>query len=194
MDNNWTDIPRVIGKEYVGYPTQKPLALLERIIEASSKKGDVVLDPFCGCATTCVASEKLERDWIGIDVSFKAYELVKDRIKREAPATLFKKEPSFTTKAPTRGADEDTEIGNVYIISNPAFQGEYKVGIAKNVKSRLNSYQTSDPRRHYKLEYSIETPYFKEIENHIHDIFENNYEWVIGDLQDIIKEIEEFSH
>ena len=54
-------------KERVGYPTQKPLALLERIIKASSKEGDIVLDPFCGCATTCIASEKLKRQWIGID-------------------------------------------------------------------------------------------------------------------------------
>ncbi len=67
------------GKERTGYPTQKPLALLQRIIKASSNKGDVVLDPFCGCATTCIASEKLERKWIGIDVSVKAYELVKER-------------------------------------------------------------------------------------------------------------------
>ena len=55
------------NKERVGYPTQKPLALLEHIIKASSKEGDIVLDPFCGCATTCIASEKLKRQWIGID-------------------------------------------------------------------------------------------------------------------------------
>ena len=69
------------AKERVGYPTQKPLALLERIIKASTNKGDIVLDPFCGCATTCVAAETLERQWIGIDVSPKAYELVKERLK-----------------------------------------------------------------------------------------------------------------
>ena len=71
------------AKESIGYPTQKPLALLERIIQASSNPGDMVLDPFCGCATTCVAAEKLGRQWIGIDVSPKAAELVKSRVERE---------------------------------------------------------------------------------------------------------------
>ena len=71
------------AKERTGYPTQKPLALLERIIKASSSPGDVVFDPFCGCATTLVAAERLQRSWIGIDISPKAAELVLDRIKGE---------------------------------------------------------------------------------------------------------------
>ena len=81
----WTDIPPVQGssKQRTGYPTQKPLALLERIIRASSKEGDIVLDPFCGCATTCVAAEELSRQWVGIDIGPKAYDLVKDRLDRE---------------------------------------------------------------------------------------------------------------
>ena len=60
----WIDIPHVQGssKEGTGFPTQKPLALLERIIKASSKEGDMVLDPFCGCATTCVAAETLRAE------------------------------------------------------------------------------------------------------------------------------------
>ena len=80
---NVFDIPFVQGtaKERVGYPTQKPLALLDRIIKASSNKGDVVFDPFCGCATTLVAADRLQRDWIGIDISEKAAELVVERIK-----------------------------------------------------------------------------------------------------------------
>ena len=81
----WTDIDRVgnTAKERVGYPTQKPLTLLKRIIEASSNEGDLVMDPFCGCATACVAAEQLERQWVGIDVSPKAAELVGSRLKRE---------------------------------------------------------------------------------------------------------------
>ena len=78
------------SKESVGYPTQKPVKLLERIIKASSNEGDIVLDPFCGCATTCVAAEKLERKWVGIDISPKAAELVKERIHRELGILLFK--------------------------------------------------------------------------------------------------------
>ena len=66
-----------------GYPTQKPLALLERIIKASSNEGDVVLDPFCGCATALVAAEKLERQWVGIDLSPKARDLIKLRMDKE---------------------------------------------------------------------------------------------------------------
>ena len=71
------------AKERTGYPTQKPLALLERIIKASSNPGDIVFDPFCGCATTLVAADRLQRSWVGIDISPKAAELVVDRIKRE---------------------------------------------------------------------------------------------------------------
>ncbi len=83
LDNNWTDIPRVLGEARTDYPTQKPLALLERIIKASSNEGDVVLDPFCGCATTCIAAERLKRQWVGIDVSKKAFDLVQERLIEE---------------------------------------------------------------------------------------------------------------
>ena len=86
--NLWTDIPIALGKERVGYPTQKPLALLTRIIKASSNEGDVVLDPFCGCATACVAAENLGRQWIGIDLSEKAAELVNMRL-RDTMGSLF---------------------------------------------------------------------------------------------------------
>ena len=78
-----SDIPMASGKERTGYPTQKPIDLLERIIQASSNEGDVVLDPFCGCATALVAAEKLERQWVGIDISPKARQLVKSRLERE---------------------------------------------------------------------------------------------------------------
>ena len=67
--------------ERLGYPTQKPLALLERIIEASTNKGDIVLDPFCGCGTTVHAAQKLGRQWIGIDVTYLAINLIKRRLK-----------------------------------------------------------------------------------------------------------------
>ncbi|MDK2818301.1 MAG: HNH endonuclease [Spirochaetota bacterium] len=90
----WNDIKPInqMSHERVGYPTQKPLALLERIIEASCPKGGIVLDPFCGCATTCVAAEKLGREWVGIDISKKAYELVNIRLHKEIanPDDLFK--------------------------------------------------------------------------------------------------------
>ena len=65
ITNNWDDIDQVAGNETIGYPTQKPLLLLKRIILASSDKDHIVLDPFCGCATTCVAADDLGRNWIG---------------------------------------------------------------------------------------------------------------------------------
>ena len=71
------------SKERVGYPTQKPLALLDCIIAASSNPGDTLLDPFCGCGTACVSAERLERQWVGIDISEKAAELVQVRIRKE---------------------------------------------------------------------------------------------------------------
>ncbi len=71
------------AKERVGYPTQKPIKLLDRIIKASSNEGDMILDPFAGCATACVAAERLHRQWVGIDISEKAAELVQVRIRRE---------------------------------------------------------------------------------------------------------------
>ena len=81
----WSDIPPINSQaqERIGYPTQKPLALLERIIKASSNKGDVVLDPFAGCATACVAAERLQRQWVGIDLSPLAAKLVKSRLRKE---------------------------------------------------------------------------------------------------------------
>jgi len=80
----WDDIQMLRGiqkGERLGYPTQKPLALLERIIQTSSNEGDVVLDPFCGCGTTIVAAHKLNRQWIGIDVTWLAVDLIEQRLQ-----------------------------------------------------------------------------------------------------------------
>jgi len=80
----WIDIPsggQVSIKERMGYPTQKPEKLLERIIKASSNEGNVVLDPFCGCGTAVVVAQKLNRKWIGIDITHLAINLIKNRLK-----------------------------------------------------------------------------------------------------------------
>ncbi|MCX6359751.1 MAG: DNA methyltransferase [Armatimonadetes bacterium] len=78
----WTDIPPLgaQARERLGYPTQKPVALLERILSASSNPGDVVLDPFCGCGTAVVAAQRLGRQWVGIDVAHVAIALIKYRL------------------------------------------------------------------------------------------------------------------
>ena len=83
------------ARESTGYPTQKPLKLLGRIIQASSNEGDVVLDPFCGCATTCVAAQHLHRRWIGIDISETTGDLIRDRLKDDVGA-LFDDFGHFT--------------------------------------------------------------------------------------------------
>jgi len=80
----WSDVPVLTNqRESTGWPTQKPLALLTRIISASSNPGDMVLDPFAGCATTCVAAELLGRQWAGIDIDSKALEVTVERLQRE---------------------------------------------------------------------------------------------------------------
>jgi site-specific DNA-methyltransferase (adenine-specific) len=73
-----------MSKERTGYPTQKPLALLHRIIKASSNEGDIVMDPFCGCATTCVAAQQLGRKWIGIDIEKQAVSILVERLSDDA--------------------------------------------------------------------------------------------------------------
>jgi len=83
------------ARESTGYPTQKPLKLLDRIISASSVEGDVVLDPFCGCATTCVSAQHLRRKWIGIDLSEKTEALIRDRLADDVGA-LFNDFTHFT--------------------------------------------------------------------------------------------------
>ncbi len=82
LQNDWQDISPAFGNEYLGYPTQKPLALLERIIQASSGEGDTVLDPFCGCGTAVHAAQKLNRRWIGIDITHLAIALIEIRMRK----------------------------------------------------------------------------------------------------------------
>lgn len=115
IDDVW-DIPIInpLSKERTGYPTQKPLVLYERIIRASSNKGDIVLDPFCGCATTPVAAERLGRQWVGIDIWNKAHETIIRRLQSEGLAApdgdtggqlLTKGQIGYQTLPPVRTDD-----------------------------------------------------------------------------------------
>ncbi len=106
MGGVWTDIPPINSQaqERLGYPTQKPLALLERIVNASSNPGDVVLDPFCGCGTAVDAAQKLGRQWIGIDVTHLSIGLIERRLQdRYGPNMLAKR----TNKEPPRNGEGD---------------------------------------------------------------------------------------
>ena len=86
-----TDISPISSQaaERLGYPTQKPLSLLERIIKASSNENDIVLDPFCGCGTAVHAAQMLKRDWIGIDITHLAISLIEKRMKDTFPLVEF---------------------------------------------------------------------------------------------------------
>ena len=103
----WIDIPSlgqtVHAKERIDYPTQKPLALYKRIIKASTKRGDMVLDPFAGSATTCVAAEQLDRRWIGIDIQEKAGEAILARLQNEVTASMkWNEKVRIQTEPPDR--------------------------------------------------------------------------------------------
>jgi len=84
LQDVWTDISPIGSQaaERMGYPTQKPQALLERIIQASSNEGDVVLDPFCGCGTAVAAAQKLNRQWVGIDITYLSIDLIAGRLRK----------------------------------------------------------------------------------------------------------------
>ena len=112
MHDVWR-IPTInnMAKERTGYPTQKPLALLDHIIKASSNEGDVVFDPFCGCATTLVAADRLQRKWIGIDISEKAAELVVDRIKKD--------QGLFENIINRKDIPKRTDLGNIPRYNHP---------------------------------------------------------------------------
>ena len=114
-DSVW-DIPLLKGNERTGYPTQKPLALYERIIRASSNPGDMVLDPFAGCATTCVAAERLERQWVGIDLWKETKDLTVSRL--EAEQRMFAVEQMTVTQTPPARTDD----GKVWMQDEAAAQ------------------------------------------------------------------------
>jgi site-specific DNA-methyltransferase (adenine-specific) len=91
ISDDWDDIEHLHGSsgETLGYPTQKPLSLLERIIQSSSNEGDIILDPFCGCGTTIHAAQKLRRHWIGIDITHLAISLIEKRLNDAFPGITY---------------------------------------------------------------------------------------------------------
>lgn len=90
-DDMWTDISPINSQaqERLGYPTQKPQSLLERIVSASSNEGEVILDPFCGCGTSIHAAQKLRREWVGIDITHLAISLIEKRLKDAFPGIAY---------------------------------------------------------------------------------------------------------
>jgi DNA modification methylase len=108
LQSLWDDIPPIgaQAQERLGYPTQKPLALLSRIITSSSNEGNTVLDPFCGCGTAVHAAEKLNRNWIGIDITFPAIQIVNDRLRFHMPSAKYSIQGIPTTAEDARSLAE----------------------------------------------------------------------------------------
>ena len=137
------------GAEWVGYPTQKPLALLERLITASSNEGDVVLDPFCGCATTLIAAEKLGRQWAGIDLSEKAVDLVKLRLS-ELPASLRAQRQDIAGLVTARtDIPRRTDVGEL-----PPYRQQKHVLFGQQ-EGKCNGCQTEFPFRAFDVDHVI---------------------------------------
>lgn len=175
--NVWTDIFPINSQsqERLGYPTQKPVALLERIIRASSNPGDVVLDPFCGCGTAVHAAQKLGRQWIGIDISHLAVSLIKKRMTEAFPDCEFK----------VSGTPEDVESARFLAESN-GLEGRYQFqywalslvsAIPANDKKKgadsgsdgfIWAYDAPDAKKPYKINISVKSG--KIPANHIREL------------------------
>jgi site-specific DNA-methyltransferase (adenine-specific) len=154
IDNLWSDIEALgaQARERLGYPTQKPQALLERIIEVSSNKGDVVLDPFCGCGTTVHAAQKLGRPWIGIDVTYLAINLIKRRLR-----DAFGDEAQFEEMGQPTDFESAKRLAEMdkwqfqqwalsIIHARPRHEGEGK-GADRGVDGLLQFYESKDDRK-----------------------------------------------
>lgn len=126
----WDDLPPIhaTSPERLGYPTQKPIALLERILAASSNEGDVVLDPFCGCGTTVHAAQKMNRRWIGIDITHLAVSLIERRLRDAFPTSQFEVRGVPTDAAGARDlAERDKHEFQKWIVASIGGQ-PYKGG------------------------------------------------------------------
>ncbi len=139
----WDDIPSVRGNEKLGYKTQKPIALLERIIKASSSPGDVVLDPFCGCGTTVVSADKLGRKWIGIDINPSALDVIKTNrfAGQEIPTYGIPADFASAKRLATENR-RDFEIWAINLV--PGLAPNESGGADKGIDGKGNTVETPD--------------------------------------------------
>ncbi|MEX0642155.1 MAG: DNA methyltransferase [Pirellulales bacterium] len=156
----WTDIDRInqAAKERLGYPTQKPEALLDRIISVSTDEGDTVLDPFCGCGTSIASAQKLNRRWIGIDVTHLAITLIKHRL-----TSAFGNTAKFTVVGEPVSAPDATTLAAAdpyqfqwwalgLVGARPA---EQKKGADKGIDGRLYFHDEDDARETKQVIFSV---------------------------------------
>ena len=190
----WTDIKTVTGwsPEKTDYPTQKPLTMLVRIIKASSNEGDMVLDPFCGCATACVAAEALQRKWVGIDKSDEAHKQVTKRL-RDTYGEMFTP-VTLEEQPPIRNAEHNPDKRHVYIMRCEAVPGRYKVGFTSNLEARVRGIMGQIPGTAEVL-HSRETEHYRELESFMHNKHNEGRqkEWLEADLEELKRDIDEWS-
>lgn len=151
LDDVWTDIysPQIMSfsKEKLGYPTQKPEELLKRIIEASSNEGDVVLDPFCGCGTAIVMANKLNRQWIGIDITHLAITLVKNRLMLSNLKVIG--EPTTVTEAQELARTDPYQFQwwSLGLVGARPERDNQKKGPDNGIDGRLFFHDEADPTK-----------------------------------------------
>lgn len=157
LQDVWTDIdpPNSGSAETLSYPTQKPLALLERIIRSSSNDGDTVLDPFCGCGTTIAAAERLGRQWIGIDVTHLAIGVIRGRLHNSGSDYTAKWMPTTADEAALLATEDPFQfqcwvLGELGI--NPLHQ---KRGADRGVDGRLFFFDGADVNRPRQIVFSV---------------------------------------
>jgi DNA modification methylase len=157
----WSDIAPLNSQaqERLGYPTQKPEALLERIIELSSNSGDVVLDPFCGCGTTVAAAQRLSRRWIGIDVTHLAINLIRVRLKDTFGADVKFKvigEPvSFEGAATLAGEDPFQFQAWALGLVGARVEGSDRKGADRGIDGRINFHDDTKGSVTRKIIFSV---------------------------------------
>ncbi|RKU36331.1 hypothetical protein C6496_13825 [Candidatus Poribacteria bacterium] len=159
--SHWTDISIInqIAKERTGYPTQKPIALLKRIIEASTNEGDIVLDPFCGCATACVAAEQLHRQWVGIDISPSAENITKLRLDAETmPIQLRDPNPSQRVTVRTEPPKRTDDMRDTIQIRLPDAEA-HKHALYGQQEGRCNGCQVLFPFRNMTIDHIVSQRY-----------------------------------
>lgn len=200
MGDVWGDISvlnprskeRRIGPDKKGYSTQKPLALLRRLIEAMTDPGDFVLDPFSGSGTTAAAAETCEggfRRWAIMDRSVAACEVIKERLP-----SVFQETPiECVTYSPDRKLTMDESQRWVYVVSDESVKGWLKVGFAKDPDQRLETFRTGRRfRDQINIEHRVRTAKFRELEAYVHKQFERDYEWVKASISEVKAVMKEF--
>ena len=165
LQDLWTDIPPELGKRNLGYPTQKPEALLERIIKASSNEGDVVLDPFCGCGTTVAVAQRLNREWIGIDVTHLAITLIKSRLVDSYGPSIGKTykvigEPTTLQDAVTLAHEPDRyqfQYWALGLVGARPLPNEQKKGADKGIDGRLYFHDDAESGKSKQVVFSVKS-------------------------------------